>query len=574
MHKKKWILISTAAVLCVAVILGGVFFMLRSQRSPVDVYPVADLASWDTSYLNEYYTDSEVRTDNLQTVYLTETQQVTKILVSVGQEVRAGDALLNFDTSLTDLQLQRKKLELQQLQRDLETAKWEYNQLVGYAYYKLSASGQGSLPLVPLNAEDGGFSLRLLDDPESSVPSQSAADPSDPTIPADPPTSVLPGQEPVNGVVESYYCVGGNGTETRPYLYVFVNDIPFDAAFISGVLQNQADAYVVFAQTEGNRTDTLVLGVWGIHFQNAAGAYTFSLFDATGRLGKTLLDPTATNESKTPVEPEDPKDPEEPEEPEGPTEAEPPSYTGPSYAEIQQQREETAERIEELDLQIRMTKVEYETMQKELGDGVVYAEFDGVVTSVADPSEAFFSNEPVLKISGGGGYYLEGAISELKLNEISVGQSVSVSAYQSGTVCEGAIDSISDYPAQNASGYSAGDSNSNVTYYAFTVFVDESANLQAGEYVSMTLTTGGSSDNLFLEYPFILLENGKSYVYVQDEDGTLEKRQVSTGRDMWGSYLEITSGNLSQDDLIAFPYGRYVEPGAPTVEGDLNDLYQ
>ena len=59
---------------------------------------------------------------------------------------------------------------------------------------------------------------------------------------------------------------------------------------------------------------------------------------------------------------------------------------------------------------------------------------------------------------------------------------------------------------------------------------------------------------------------------VRGENGRLEKRFVTTGKSLWGSYTEVLSG-LSQEDLIAFPYGKNVKPGAPTQEGDLGDLY-
>ena len=55
-------------------------------------------------------------------------------------------------------------------------------------------------------------------------------------------------------------------------------------------------------------------------------------------------------------------------------------------------------------------------------------------------------------------------------------------------------------------------------------------------------------------------------------DGKLEKRFVQTGKSLWGSYMEILSG-LSEEDMVAFPYGKNVKPGAVAQEGDLSDLY-
>ena len=52
----------------------------------------------------------------------------------------------------------------------------------------------------------------------------------------------------------------------------------------------------------------------------------------------------------------------------------------------------------------------------------------------------------------------------------------------------------------------------------------------------------------------------------------MEKRTVTTGKSLWGSYTEIRSG-LTADDYVAFPYGKNVKPGAATVESDLSALY-
>ena len=114
--------------------------------------------------------------------------------------------------------------------------------------------------------------------------------------------------------------------------------------------------------------------------------------------------------------------------------------------------------------------------------------------------------------------------------------------------------------------------NPNASYYPFTVFIDGSADLQAGRYVSVMYSAGTSEHGIYLENPFVRTENGRSFVYVRGENGTLEQRFVTTGKSLWGSYTEILSG-LSETDYIAFPYGKNVKPGAPTQEGDMSDLY-
>ena len=65
-------------------------------------------------------------------------------------------------------------------------------------------------------------------------------------------------------------------------------------------------------------------------------------------------------------------------------------------------------------------------------------------------------------------------------------------------------------------------------------------------------------------------EDGKSYCMIADENGRLKKQYVVTGRTVYGSAVEIKSG-LTEEDMIAFPYGKDVVEGALTTEE--NNMY-
>ena len=85
-------------------------------------------------------------------------------------------------------------------------------------------------------------------------------------------------------------------------------------------------------------------------------------------------------------------------------------------------------------------------------------------------------------------------------------------------------------------------------------------------------SVSGTENGIYLENPFLRTENGSTYVLVLGADGRLEQRFVTTGKSLWGNYTEIRSG-ITAEDLIAFPYGKHVKPGAPAVEGDMSNLY-
>ena len=77
---------------------------------------------------------------------------------------------------------------------------------------------------------------------------------------------------------------------------------------------------------------------------------------------------------------------------------------------------------------------------------------------------------------------------------------------------------------------------------------------------------------IYLEKAFVRSEKGEHWIYVRGADGRLEKRDVRVGKVLWGSYYEILSP-LGEEDYLAFPYGKNVKEGAPTVESDLSTLY-
>jgi len=108
--KKKWIIGITAGVAAAAVGCGVWYQAGHSSSEPVYVFPFQYVG------MTEYWGDSQesygpVTTDKIQTVFLTDTQTVTEILVQAGDTVKKGDLLMTFDTTLSDLQLERKRLD-------------------------------------------------------------------------------------------------------------------------------------------------------------------------------------------------------------------------------------------------------------------------------------------------------------------------------------------------------------------------------------------------------------------------------------------------------------------------------
>lgn len=351
-------------------------------------------------------------------------------------------------------------------------------------------------------------------------------------------------------VQEPPFLIQGSGTAGDPYYYLWSTDEIIDEEMFSILFSEdnveQQECYVVLLIRDQNALNGEVLESWGLRLTKTGEKISMQLYQPD--LPDSILKYDAEKE---------------------------PYYeeSGSEYtaAELKQLRDEKAQEISDLKVSIKIAELEFKKMKSEAEDGTVKSTVTGTVKVVRDPDEAYKNGEAVIEVSGGGGYYIEGAMSELELDSVKTGQTVQIDSWMTGTSCEGEIIEILSYPTTNS--YSWSDGNNNVSYYPFRVFVDEDADLQEGDYVSITYQNQEQTgDSLYLENMFIRTENGKSYVYVKNEDGKLEKRDVQTGRDLWGSYTQILDG-ISIDDYVAFPYGKDVSDGVKTKDSTIDEFY-
>ena len=549
---KKAILI----VMIVAVLLsaagGAWYYFSQKNAEPVYVFPFNYVG------MTEYWGDAQesygpVTTDKIQTVYLSNTQTVTEILVQQGDTVKKGDLLLSFDTTLSDLALERKRLDVEKLKLQLEDAKDRLKEIknmkpmvipqikdeeetdknLGTALqgdYQISTNrdfdgSKKTLPLICWLGEGVSVTDALLEElrlkaeefqtinandpnkqPQEETPDATAPETADETVPEAPEEPT----EPIQVHVSSFY--------------------------------------VIFKVSKGNMSLGQRLAWNGLIVNKASDTFTFRFFDASAISDHMLADMGQEEEKQPEID----------------------FGSGYTSSQIAQMRSEQEKTIKDLEFQIKMAEADYKIMQTEVSDGKVYAEIDGEVVSVLSEEEAKMTYQPILKVSGGGGFYVEGSVSELEKDNMKIGQEVTINDWNTGMTYTGIVQSLGDFPS-SSNGWN-GMGNPTASFYPFTVFIEGDADLQEGRYVSVMYSTATSEHGIYLENPFLRTEQGKSYVYVMDEDGKLEKRFVQTGKSLWGSYMEILSG-LSEEDMVAFPYGKNVKDGAAAQEGDLSNLY-
>ena len=227
-------------------------------------------------------------------------------------------------------------------------------------------------------------------------------------------------------------------------------------------------------------------------------------------------------------------------------------------------------KIASLKLDIQESDIKISQLEKKANKKLISSKLDGTVTYVGDTSGETTDGNALIKVKSSDGFYVIGSISELMLDEITEGTVLNCTSYTSGSF-EAEVMDVSEYPVTSNSSY--GDSNPNVSYYAFTAVVtDKSLQLEDQDYVTITYETSSSEGSMVIQKAFVRSENGKSYVY-KNENGVLKKQELTVGSTVDNGYSVIVKGGITSDDLIAFPYGKDVKEGAKTKEVSLNDMY-
>jgi len=597
------------ALVIIAVVCGGVFAAVKiiraANRKPVNVYSARDFT------MTNYWGDSSetygsVTTDRIQKVYSSDTQTVTEIYVGEGDQVKKGDLLLAYDTTLSDIDLEKAEISLSRMELDYENAKRELSYIKSLTPHSSRIvvpdspnitydtrttpsyiSGKGTMddPLYILYGDDDLIDDSLLDtlfskaesaqkkkaatkavsetetapadphattEPETKEPETKKSDSTEPdasesgtkdTETTEPETTEPETTEPETTEPETTEPETTEPETTEPETTEPETTEPETPA----PEKKLTDIYAAFVTRDHDALNGAVTRAWGLKITRTDGGFTFRYYEPV--LSEAIM---RYDEVPEPYYEEYGSD-----------------YTS---AEIAQMRSDKEKEIADLESSLEVAKVDLERLKAEVNDGRVYAQMDGLIKAVRDPDEALAANEAVIELSAGGGYYIRVAMSELELDSMQIGQSVTVNSWETGEVCEGSVVEILSYPTTDANSWSNG--NTNVSYYPFVVFVNEDANLRDGSYVSVTYEKASTNtDSIYVENIFVRSENGRNFMYVEGEGGLLEKRSIRTGKSLWGSYTEVLSG-LSTEDHIAFPYGKDVMEGAKTNEAAADEFYE
>lgn len=531
--RRKWLKYIIILVIILAIIAGIVTFFLTRKKNEVATYSVNDVG-YNNYWAENLNSSGEIKEDKRQAVYKSSTQTIEKILVKEGQTVKKGEALLKYNTTLSNLEAERKQIEIKKMELELDKAQKELAQIQNYI---------PGVPTYGTLAQEPASSGEQVDNNTSLSPIK------------------LPAPVPANQPGETdTAAISGEGTLEKPYIFIWEKNKEYNNDFVQKLLKKCGKLEVVglFMNRENNSELGSLISSSKIKFtKKDENSFSFTVIETSGPENDPLyqkneIQDAFEDNSNTTSEIQE---------------------VGPIYsaAEIKKMSVEKENQISDIILNIKVAKSELKKIQDELKNTTIYSNIDGVVKTVLSLEDDSINTKPVVVVSSGGGYYIEGRAGELNLDDITVGKKVSVRAYESGTTCEGIIEKVSNYPITD--NYYGGNGNRNVSYYPYIVHINEDqAEFKEGEWASLELineTEGNES--FYITGAFVLSENGKNYVYVRGAENKLEKREVNIGKNMQGM-LEVRGG-LSMWDRVAFPYGKDIKEGAPTREASTEELY-
>ncbi len=547
-----------AAVVGIAVAFGAAAGGIYGYKSYQDKNLVAEVQP--VSYINwGYWGDSAtsygmVTNDSSQEIYLDSAKSVKQVFVEEGDVVEEGDPLMEYDTAELQIDIERKKLEISTIENNIAIANHKMDSL------KVAKPVDKTPPKIDTTELE---KYQKQDEINNSRPQ---TDEKDVNIYNYLTESAIPYNVTRDAVTNE--LVYPAGTEEEPYIYYCNANAYAYGSFFNSIRPKSdgtAGKYVVFYVCKKDADGKMLYepdeeGVLVPVVDTSVSTNTASLngnsipadYDESRMWyifsGEEYI-PTSLADQYMEEFMEHATDWEMPD--------------GYTEEELVKEAAETENLLKSLDIQRRQQQLQLESMQKTASDGIVYAEVSGVVKTVGDPEEYQQDGTAFLVVTGDEGLYVSGTISELLLGDVTVGTVVTANSWESGMTFEATITEISDYPS---SGNSWGDGNPNVSYYAYTAYIEDSSALRNGEYVDLTISTNQSeTGGLFIEKAYVREEDGKSYCMIADENGRLKKQYVVTGRTIYGSAIEIKSG-LSEEDMIAFPYGKNAVEGAAVTE--------
>lgn len=571
---KKGIIITSVC----AFALVGIKFYLSSSNT-IEVHSVSSLNTgyWD----NPSTSTGLVSNSDTQSVLYDSSKTITQVFVKDGQQVSVGDPLLSYDLTTLQSAVDTSQLEVEKAQNAITLANHELKKLLNTTPVPdvtpepdIPDPTPAPLPDIP-NQDGNGLYPYILSlsqaeknftnykiyyaDTESEAPEKGPHE-----------DDSLWKEERVKKTsdhtcwywIEYTYIDGSNNVYDTKDVVEYYSDqqqIPSENISIVGTKQNP----YVFNLSEAQG---FVYGKLFLDNANLNQYLRFNVYTNDGDLSSSWLvrcDKFAAKQSMNEGDMYSVISHTKEEQKYVEVEQKPSQDIPPGYTEIELAKaiRDKKQELKTLDLDLRKAQLSLSENKALLNDGVIRAKRNGVVRNVKKASDSLQDGNTFLEVAGGQGAYIKGIISELMLDQVKVGDTISAYCWTNGETFDAKIQSIDTVPS-SSSNYN-GSGNPNVSYYGFEAYAKEASKIQASEYLELTFNSNtDTTSSIWLSKAYVKQEGNKYYV-LKDNHGRLKKQYVTVGKIVWGDTMEIKDG-LSDTDYIAFAYSKNAKEGVKT----------
>lgn len=571
---KKGIIITS---ICAFTLVGIKFYLNSTNKIDVNSVSTLNTGYWD----NPSTSTGFVSNSDTQAVLYDASKTITQVFVQEGQQVNAGDPLLSYDLTTLQSAVDTSQLDVEKAQNAITLAEHELKKLLNTTPIpdvveepEIQDHTPAPLPGVPAKDGNGFYPYVLsLSQAEKNftaykiyyASTTSEAPEKGPHEEASLWKEERETKESNNTCwywIEYTYTDGSTNAYDPKDVVEYYSDkqqVPNKEIFLAGTKQNP----YVFKLSE---KQGFVYGKLFLDNANLNQYLRFDVYTNDGEIDSSWLvrcDKFTTKQSMNEGDMYSVISHTKEEQKYVEVEQKPSQDISSGYTEIELAKaiRDKKQELKTLDLDLRKAKLSLSENKALLNDGIVRAKRSGIVRNIKDLSNPIQDGSAFLEVATGQGTYIKGSISELMLNQIKVGDTISAYCWTSGETFDAKIQSIDTVPSSN-SNYN-GSGNPNVSYYGFEAYAKDASKIQAGEYLELTFNlSSDTTSSIWLSKAYVKQEGNKYYV-LKDVHGKLKKQYVTVGKIVWGDTMEIKDG-LSDTDYIAFAYSKNAKEGVKT----------
>lgn len=571
---KKGIIITS---ICAFTLVGIKFYLNSTNKIDVNSVSTLNTGYWD----NPSTSTGFVSNSDTQSVLYDASKTITQVFVQEGQQVNASDPLLSYDLTTLQSAVDTSQLDVEKAQNAITLAEHELKKLLNTTPIpdvveepEIQDHTPAPLPGVPAKDGNGFYPYVLsLSQAEKNFTAYkiyyaSTTSEAPEKGPHEEASLWKEERETKESNNTCWYWIEYTYTDSSTNAYdpkdvvEYYSDkqqIPNKEIFLAGTKQNP----YVFKLSE---KQGFVYGKLFLDNANLNQYLRFDVYTNDGEIDSSWLvrcDKFTTKQSMNEGDMYSVISHTKEEQKYVEVEQKPSQDISSGYTEIELAKaiRDKKQELKTLDLDLRKAKLSLSENKALLNDGIVRAKRSGIVRNIKDLSNPIQDGSAFLEVATGQGTYIKGSISELMLNQIKVGDTISAYCWTSGETFDAKIQSIDTVPSSN-SNYN-GSGNPNVSYYGFEAYAKDASKIQAGEYLELTFNlSSDTTSSIWLSKAYVKQEGNKYYV-LKDVHGKLKKQYVTVGKIVWGDTMEIKDG-LSDTDYIAFAYSKNAKEGVKT----------